>query len=165
MPVTFNADEIFEMAIEIEQNGSAFYREAAQNAKDEDTKKMLLDMAAMEDGHVRTFEEMRKFLTDKEKAETVYDPNNEGALYLQAMADSHGMEGKVSPTQKLTGQETTREVYEIALNAEKESVVFYYGLKEYVSARAGKEKVEAVIKEELSHIRTLLEYLNKLNNE
>ncbi|MHC4843782.1 MAG: ferritin-like domain-containing protein, partial [Planctomycetota bacterium] len=132
MPITFNANEIFEMAIEIEQNGAKFYREAAQNAAEEDTKKMLLDMAAMEDGHIKTFEAMRKELTEKEKADTVFDQYNEGALYLQAMADSHGTEGKVSPTQKLTGQETTKEIYEIALNAEKDSVVFYYGLKGYV---------------------------------
>ncbi|MHC5076741.1 MAG: ferritin family protein, partial [Planctomycetota bacterium] len=59
MPITFNADEIFEMAIEIEQNGAKFYREAAQNAAEEDTKKMLLEMAAMEDGHIKTFEAMR----------------------------------------------------------------------------------------------------------
>jgi len=162
MPITFNADEIFEMAIEIEQNGAKFYREAAQNSTGEDTKKMLLDMAAMEDGHIKTFEAMRKELTEKEKADTVFDPYNEGALYLQAMADSHGTEGKVSPTQKLTGQETTKEIYEIALNAEKESVVFYYGLKGYVSAKAGKDKVEAVIMEELSHIRILLDKINSL---
>jgi rubrerythrin len=163
MPITFNADEIFEMAIEIEQNGAKFYREAAQNAAEEDTKKMLLEMAAMEDGHIKTFEAMRKELTEKEKADTVFDPYNEGALYLQAMADSHGTEGKISPTQKLTGQETTREIYEIALNAEKDSVVFYYGLKGYVSAKAGKDKVEAVIMEELSHIRILLDKINSLN--
>ncbi|MHC4265538.1 MAG: ferritin-like domain-containing protein [Planctomycetota bacterium] len=162
MPITFNADEIFEMAVEIEQNGAKFYREAAQKAAEEDTKKMLLDMAAMEDGHIKTFQAMRKELTEKEKAETVFDPYDEGALYLQAMADSHGTEGKVSLTQKLTGQETAREIYEIALNAEKDSVVFYYGLKGYVSAKAGKDKVEAVIMEELSHIRILLDKLNSL---
>ncbi|MHC5076601.1 MAG: ferritin-like domain-containing protein, partial [Planctomycetota bacterium] len=116
-----------------------------------------------EDGHIKTFEAMRKELTEKEKADTVFDPYNEGALYLQAMADSHGTEGKISPTQKLNGQETTREIYEIALNAEKDSVVFYYGLKGYVSAKAGKDKVEAVIMEELSHIRILLDKINSLN--
>jgi rubrerythrin len=162
MPITFNAAEIFEMAVEIEQNGAKFYREAAKKTADEDTKKMLLDMASMEDGHIKTFQAMRKELTEKEKAKTVFDPYNEGGLYLQAMADSHGTEGKVSPIQKLTGQETIQEILEIALNAEKDSVVFYYGLKSYVSEKAGKDKVEAVIMEELSHIRILLDKLNAL---
>jgi rubrerythrin len=164
MPITFNADEIFEMAIEIEQNGAKFYKEAAQNATEEDIKKMLLDMAAMEVGHIKTFQAMRKELTEKEKVETAFDPYDEGALYLQAMADSHGTEGRVSLTQKLTGQETIKEIIEIALNAEKDSVVFYYGLKGYVSAKAGKDKVEAVIMEELTHIRILLDKLNALKD-
>jgi rubrerythrin len=162
MPITFNADEIFEMAVEIEENGAKFYREAAGKAPDEETQKMLLEMAAMEDGHIKAFENMKHDLTEMEKSETVYDPNNEGALYLQAMADSHGTEGKISLTQKLTGQETIREIIEIALNAEKDSVVFYYGLKDFVSVKAGKNKVEAIIMEELSHIRILLDKLNSL---
>ena len=52
MSITFNADEIFEMAEQIERNGAKFYREAAENASDADVKEMLLSMAAMEDGHV-----------------------------------------------------------------------------------------------------------------
>jgi rubrerythrin len=123
MPITFNADEIFEMAIEIEQNGAKFYKEAAQKASEEETKKMLLDMAAMEVGHIKIFQAMRTELTEKEKAEMAFDPYDEGALYLQAMADSHGTEGRVSLTQKLTGQETIKEIIEIALNAEKDTMV------------------------------------------
>ncbi|GAH47433.1 unnamed protein product [marine sediment metagenome] len=56
MGITFNADEIFEMAEEIERNGAKYYREAAEKASDKKTKQMLLDMAAMEDEHLETFE-------------------------------------------------------------------------------------------------------------
>ncbi|HRS71257.1 MAG TPA: ferritin family protein, partial [Anaerohalosphaeraceae bacterium] len=63
MAITFNADEIFEMAEEIERNGAAFYREAAAKASREDIKKMLLDLAAMEEGHEQTFAQMRKKLS------------------------------------------------------------------------------------------------------
>ena len=34
MPITFNANEIFEMAEEMERNGARFYRKAAENASD-----------------------------------------------------------------------------------------------------------------------------------
>ena len=163
MSITFNADEIFEMAIEIELNGAKFYREAAGNAADAEIKKMLLDMALMEDGHVATFKAMRKELGEQEKEQTVYDPDNEAAMYLQTMADSHGIEGKKSMTEKLTGQESTREILEIALNAEKDSVVFYFGLRGYVSAKAGKDRVEAVIIEEISHITRLNQELAALD--
>ncbi len=163
MAITFNADEIFEMAVEIERQGSAFYSEASEKAQTEDMKKFFKEMAAMENNHVHTFSEMRKELTDTEKTETSYDPQNEAILYLQTMADAKGWEGRISPAKKFTGDESVKEVIEIALNAEKESVVFYYGLKTLVAEGAGRDKVEKIIMEELAHIRTLLEYLKDLN--
>ena len=68
MGITFNADEIFEMAEQIERNGAKFYREAAEKSSDADIKKMLQDLAAMEDGHQLTFSQMRKELSPDEKA-------------------------------------------------------------------------------------------------
>ena len=162
MSITFNADEIFEMAEEIERNGAKFYRQAAANSSEPEIKEMLLDMASMEDGHLKTFKQMRKELSSTDKAEMVYDPDNQAALYLQTMAQSHGYEGRISPRQQLSGNETTKEILEIALNSEKESVVFYFGLKSFVPARAGRDKVEAIIVEELSHITTLLKKLKSL---
>ena len=162
MPITFNADEIFEMAEEMETNGAKFYRKAAQNTSDSQTKQMLLDMADMENGHLKTFQNMREGLSNREKEVTIFDPNNEAALYLQAMADARGYEGKITPCDELTGKETTKEIIEIALNSEKESVVFYFGLKNLVPVKAGRDKVEAIIIEELSHITTLLNELKSL---
>jgi len=162
MSITFNADEILEMAEEIERNGVRFYRKAAQNTSDSQTKQMLLDMADMEDRHLKAFEEMREHLSSQEKGETVYDPGHEAVLYLQAMADSHGYEGKKSPDEELTGNETPKEILEIALNSEKESVVFYSGLKSLVPPKAGRDKVKTVILEELAHIATLHNKLKTL---
>jgi len=162
MPVSFNANEIFEMAEEIERNGAEFYRKAAQKTSDEQIKKMFLDMADMEDGHLRAFQEMRTQLRDSEKEQNVFDPDNQGALYLQTMADAHGYEGRISPLKEFTGEESVKEILEIALNAEKESVVFYYGIRSMVSLKAGRSQVELIINEELSHITTLLKRLKSL---
>ena len=162
MPITFNANEIFEMAEEIERNGAKFYRQAAQNTSDNQTKQMLLDMADMEDGHLKTFEKMREQLSGQEKGWTVFDPDNQSALYLQAMADARGYEGKITPGKELTGSETPKEILETALNSEKESIVFYFGLKGIVPVKAGRDKVETIIIEELSHITTLLNKLKSL---
>jgi rubrerythrin len=150
------------MAEEIERNGAEFYRKAAKNATDKEIKQMLLDMAAMEDGHLKTFEEMRKQLSGQEKGWTVFDPDNRSVLYLQSMADARGYEGKITPTKELTGKETPREILETALNSENESVVFYLSLKELVPVKAGRDKVEEIIMEELSHITTLVKQLRAL---
>lgn len=155
MSITFNADEIFEMAEEIEKNGAKFYRTAAKNTADKKIKQLFLDLAAMEDGHLRTFQEMRKQLSPREKEPLVFDPDNQAAMYLQTMADGHGWEGKKNLSENLSGQESVQDILKIAVNAEKNSVVFYVGLKDCVSQRAGKDKVEAVIKEELGHLAVL----------
>lgn len=162
MPISFNADEIFEMAEEIERNGARFYRKAARTAEDKQVKQMLLDMAVMEDGHLKTFEQMREELGEGQRVSTVFDPDGQSALYLQAMADARGWEGRKSPADELAGRETIKEVLEIALNSEKESVVFYYGLKDLVPVEAGRNKVEDIIIEELGHITDLLNQLKAL---
>ena len=162
MGITFNANEVFEMAEEIERNGAKFYRKAAQNTSDNQTKQMLLDMADMEDGHLAIFQEMREQLNGQEKGWIVFDPDNQSALYLQTMADARGYEGKITPSKELTGSETSKEILETALNSEKESVVFYFGLKSLVPPKAGRDKVEEIIIEELSHITTLLNKLKSL---
>ena len=156
MSITFNADEIFEMAVEIERNGDRFYRDASEKATDDSVRRMLLDMSAMEKEHLAIFEQMRKELRDEHKEATTFDPDNEGVLYLQAMADARGMEGRKSPTEELSGEESLKEIIEIALEAEKESVVFYSGVRSLVPAGKNREKVDEIIKEELSHIRFLL---------
>ena len=162
MSIRFSADEIFEMAEEIERNGAKFYRKAAEGAADNETRRYLLDMAAMEDGHFQTFAEMREQLSDAEREVVTYDPENEAALYLDAMADSHGTEGKKSVTEELTGNESITEIVSIAIGAEKDSVVFYSGLKSLVTDAAGKDKVDKIIAEELSHLASLTNKLKEL---
>jgi rubrerythrin len=162
MPITFNADEIFEIAEQIERSGVKFYRKAADNASDKKTKQMLLDMAEMEAGHLTTFEHMRRHLVRREKEGTVFDPGNEASLYLQTMAKAHGSEGKKSPTEELTGTESIEEIFKIALNAEKDSVIYYFGLRSFVPPKAGRDRVEAIIAEEIEHVTTLNKMLASL---
>lgn len=155
MSITFNAGEIFEMAEQIERNGAKFYREAAANASDADVKEMLLSMAAMEDGHEQTFAQMRKELSAEDKESNVFDPDNEAAQYLQTMADFHGTEGKASSTEKLTGNESVAEVLKIAMQAEKNSIAFYVGIKDLLVTKSGQQKVQAIIIEEMAHVSTI----------
>lgn len=155
MSITFNADEIFEMAEEIERNAAVFYREAAQKAEDSAVKNMLLSLADMEAGHEKTFAQMRRDLKAEEKETLTFDPDNQVAQYLRTMADFHGTEGKVSPTEKLTGRESMTEILKIALQAEKNSIAFYVGIKDMVSSKSAKQRVQAIIIEEMAHVSTL----------
>ena len=162
MSVSFSIDEIFEMAEEIEANGAKFYREAAKKSGDETVSKIFSDLAAMEDGHYEIFKDMRSNLGSEEKEKIQYDPDNEAGFYLQAMANLHGSEGKKDRDTYLTGKETMDEVFRIAVDAEKNSVVFYTALKDLVSG-PGKGKIADIIREELGHLVILQGRLAQLS--
>ncbi len=147
--INFNADEIFEMAEQIERNGAKFYRKAAESIADDD-RDLLLRLAAMEDEHERTFAAMRSELSEDEKTPLTFDPDNEAALYLRAMAD--GKVFKSDPSESLSGNESIQDILKTAIGLEKDSIVFYTSMKELVPKTSGKEKVDAIIKEEIGHI-------------
>ncbi|MHC4326135.1 MAG: ferritin-like domain-containing protein [Planctomycetota bacterium] len=150
MSLPFNADEVFEMAEQIERNGGEFYRAAAE--KFPAVRDILLDLAAMEDEHLKTFTDMRAELSGTELEETVFDPDDQARMYLRAMADGHVFDTKADPAEKLADKDIPQEVLKMAIGGERDSIAFYVGLKEAVSRKAGKEKVEDIIKEEMGHI-------------
>ena len=149
MSYDFNADEIFEMAEQIERNGASFYRKSAESIDDSAGKKLLLDFAAMEDEHEKTFAELRAGLSEKEKTATAFDPEGEAALYLRALADTRVFFEKKIDTSSM------EEILKEAILAEKDSIVFYLGMKEMVPENFGKTKIDAIIKEEMTHIKLL----------
>ncbi len=164
MSITFNPDEIFEMAEQIERNGARFYRDAAAQVPDKTNKAFLESLGEMEDIHLTIFSNMRSELTKNVSEIITYDPDDQGALYLQAMADARGTEGRISVAQPLTGKESLEEILQIALNAEKNSVCFYIGLKNLVPSDSGKEQVDKIIKEEMAHIAILQTKLTALDH-
>jgi rubrerythrin len=158
MGVNFNADEVFEMAEQIERNGAKFYRAAAEKLPS--VQQVMLDLAAMEDEHVKTFADMRAQLSDQ--GPTVFDPDGQAQMYLRVIADGFVFDAEADPVERLKGNETPEDTLKLAIDLEKESIAFYAGLKECVSSKAGRDKVEAIIREEFSHIATLNEQLSAL---
>ncbi len=149
MSYEFNAEEIFMMAAQIERNGAKFYREAAENVSGPENKELLLGLAGMEDEHEKTFQIMRSQLTEKEKEATVFDPAGEAVQYLKALADTRVF------FEKEIELSSMKEILKVAIAAEKDSIAFYLGMKDVVSENRGKQKIEAIIKEEMHHIRIL----------
>lgn len=162
MGIKFSADEIFEMALRIEQNGAAFYRKAASLHGKQHECGFLLKLADMEDAHYKVFANMRSRLPEKDKEETAFDPYGEASLYLEAMADSHGGEGAPSAADALTGRESLQDILRTALGLEERSILFYLGIQKMVARRPGAEQIGKIIREEESHVATLMAELKKL---
>lgn len=149
MAYDFSADDIFKLAEEIERNGAAFYRNAAQFVSTDSQKELLIHLADMEVTHEKIFKALHAELTEKEKAETVFDPDDESALYLKALADMRVFFDKPIDTSSMEN------ILKAAVTAEKDSIVLYLGMKDLVPEKFGQNRIDTIIKEEMGHIRLL----------
>ncbi|GAB4291312.1 MAG: ferritin family protein [Myxococcota bacterium] len=155
MSNNFNADEIFEIAEQIERNGAKFYRRAAEvfKEKNADASKLLVDLAKMEEDHERIFARMRRELSGDEG---VIDAEEEVVSYLHAIADSKIFDLKLELTSFWTGKETIDDIIKKAIGVEKDSIIFYTGMRDVVPEAWGREKLNRIIGEEMRHIGILL---------
>jgi len=159
MSFKFSADEVLQMAERIERNGARFYREAAAREAFRRTQELLLSLAAMEEGHEKAFAEMRSALSAEEREPVVHDPMDEGTLYLRAYADRRIFDAMGDPARDLTGEEREEDILRLGIQAEKDSIVFYTGLKDLVPERLGRDRIDRIIREEMGHFATLTELL------
>ena len=151
MTVTLNALEIFDIAGQIEQNGARFYRRAAEIFRAPEVCKILHELADWENKHQRIFAEMREQLLQSNHRIEPPAPNQ--LLPEARVMAVFGI--KQDPADELNGRESKTEILEKAIEKEKDSIVFYSGLKDFTSARDAQDKIDTIIKEELHHIRIL----------
>jgi rubrerythrin len=160
MTVTFNAYEVFEIAEQIERNGINFYIKAAELFDDSETCQMFLRLAEWEKQHEQTFARMKEQLSEKDRQQNTPEPDD-------LLPDPRVMAGmavfgiRSEPAEELRGRQNRTDILRRAVEKEKDSIVFYHGLKEFIPAKADKEKIDDIIKEEMKHIVTLNQSLKE----
>lgn len=155
MSISFNALEVFEIAERIERNSANFYLKAAEGVSDENLRGVLLSLAEFEKEHERCYINMRKQISTREWNLTTFDPENQMSLYLRKIADSNVFIPQKDPAEQLKNKGTARDIINYAIGAEKDSIIFYLGLKNYIPSTKGKNKVDEIINEEMNHITEL----------
>lgn len=156
MGARFSINDVFDMAEQMEKKGEEFYRQMAQRADDPQLQDTLDHLADMEVMHARLFAKMRKDLSGRENTARIFDPHNEAAQYLRSYID-----GEVSFEHDFKGDRVA-DILESAIESEKDTVIFYLGIKEAVPDELGKDKIDRIISEEMMHIRIITQELNKL---
>jgi rubrerythrin len=150
----YNISEVFEIAEQIERNGYSFYQKAADIAVDESAKKFLLDLASMEMDHENLFIEMKKKFTAGEM-ESPFDGDNIALSYLQAMVDGDVFINIKPSDNLLKGDETVAEIRKLAIEFEKNTVVYFLSLRNALTSEEDKMKIEKLVNEEIQHIAIL----------
>lgn len=160
MGVRFNANEVLEMAIQIERNGREFYRLAAELQNDSDLRHQLNSLSQMEAIHEKLFSRMKNELEAVFVQE--FDPEDDAVRYLQSLVRGVVFD-RTNPNAVLDGAHTTAEVLTTAVTLEKDSIVFYLGIRDLVPEHLGRDRIEDIIREEQRHVVQLSERLSTLS--
>ncbi|PIQ89106.1 MAG: hypothetical protein COV72_04745 [Candidatus Omnitrophica bacterium CG11_big_fil_rev_8_21_14_0_20_42_13] len=153
-----SAGEIIEIAIQIEKNGRDFYLELETNTKDIKAKEVFKFLAEEEKGHISAF---KSILDSVEKNEPKGLFSEEYFAYMNALASGHVF------TQKDKGREIAKkinsflEAVDMSIGFEKDSIIFYEGVKKFIYEH-DKKVVDEIIKQEQAHFKKLSEVKNYL---
>jgi rubrerythrin len=156
-----NAEDVFAMAVRIEENGVAFYKGVAAITEAADTRKLFEDLAQMESGHITAFKMLRSQLPASFPSDAVWDPEGLAESYLQATADTH-IFTKESAQNRLKNVKTPFDAVTMALLFERDSVAFFLGMKEILPDPNGRSEIDKLIQAEMDHIRMLSACLREL---
>ena len=160
MDEALSVDEVLEVAEQIERNGAKFYRCAAALCEDPNISALFVQMGQWEARHVQVFKEMRTCLSKRKW--DIGDLGTDRAPSARALAGLAIFSRSAGPGEGLTGRETRAEVFRKAIEKEKESIVYYAGLKDFVPTQRERQTVEDIIQEEMKHVRILMQSLERL---
>lgn len=153
MSPAFNAEEILEVAVQIERTGAAYYRRAASFVNDPVAKNMLIELADMEDGHEILFENLRA--NPETLSEVLGDPGGDIALYLQAFADGQVFPKDLDLVSALGPDLDIDDVLRQGITMELKSIAFYQGIKDSLPTGTDNDKLDRIILEERKHVTSL----------
>jgi rubrerythrin len=154
----FQAADIVELAMQVEKSGEAFYRAVAGKAQSSKSRELFEYLADQEVMHHKVFSKLSStvqdnpFMTDEE-----WDLYMD---YLNGTVQSAFFEG---PDKALALAETVtdeRQAINMAIGFEKETLLFFYELRERIP-EADRSYVEKIVDEEKRHIRRLADMLSE----
>jgi len=158
MSISFSVSELISIAISIERRGVAFYDIMTKSIGNDVARDVFKYLADMERQHIQIFQAM---LNEADKYQPSETYPGEYAGYLQALVDSAVFTDDLVTSEMTTRVESDIEAMELAISAEKDSILFYYEMKE-IMPRQAHPTVNKIISEEKSHLRELSELKKKL---
>jgi len=147
----FAGSEVVEMGIQIEINGRDFYTALVPKFKDRKTAEVFTYLAQEEERHIETF---RKILDSVNRYEPSEAYPGEYFAYLFALAGSYVFTQKdqgAAIAKKIVNEQ---EAIDTGIRFEKDSILFYEGMKKVVPAHDGKT-LDILITQEQNHLRKL----------
>lgn len=158
MSISFSGSELINIAIGVEGRGIVFYDVMAKSTQNDAAREVFNYLADMEREHIEIFKGM---LEEADKFQIPADESGQYTAYLRALVDSAVFSDDLVTSEMAAQAESDTAALELAVRAEKDSILFYYEMKEVMPQRA-QATVDKIIAEEKSHLRQLTELKKKL---
>lgn len=157
----FNDTEALKISREIELRGADIYARALRIAKKPDVRQMLDHLRKEELEHAALFEHLSCEALSDDTAQENYAP--EAAMFLSAFAAEIAFPGGLMKLAGDKGLDDPRVVLEEAIQAEKNSILFY---TEVIAASHNdklKKYLGDIVQEERGHLMGLMMQLQDMN--
>jgi len=151
--VSFDASDVLEFAIRIEENGAAFYLSAMRIADSEEVKQTFARLADEEMNHKKVFGRILASFGENTPPESY--PGEYG-VYLRNYIDNTAIFVNELLDTELRLVNNTPSALDFALRREQDSILYYHEIKRIVPARQH-AAVELIIEEERRHFSILSE--------
>jgi rubrerythrin len=155
----FEASDIVEVAIRIEENGANFYRYAVQLAGNEETKRLFQRLADEEVVHQHTF---TKILAGMEQSLPPEGYDGEYAAYLHNYVDNRLVFTTDELAVELVKIKNQASALDFAIQRELDSIHYYREMRELLPVNQ-RGAIEQIIEEEKRHFKILSEMKAKYN--
>lgn len=149
----FEASDIVEMAIRIEENGANFYKYAEQIAGQEEVKNLFAHLATEELSHKKVFEAI---FAEIDKFSIAESYEGEYCAYLRDYVDNNIIFTKEAMDKELSQVKNTLSALDFAIKRELDSVFYYNEIKRFVIP-AQHSILDQIINEERKHFTRLSE--------
>ena len=154
----FAGSEIVELGIQVEKNGRDFYNALVKQSKIQKARDTFKYLAGEEEKHIAVF---RKILDSVHKYEPPETYPGEYFAYMNALASDYIFTQKDKGGEIAKRTRSDKEAIVLGIGFEKDSILFYEGMKKVVPEYDHKI-VNNLIEQEQSHLRQLSDLKNKL---
>jgi len=153
----FSGSEVIELGIEIEKNGRDFYRVLATSSKNESSRSVFSKLSGEEEKHIKVFQK----LLEKSGGEDSGQPySEEYNAYMQTLVSETVFTQKDKGRNIASGVGSEKEALDLGIGFEKDSILFYQGIKKAVP-QYDLKIIDELILEEEHHLGLLWELKNK----
>ena len=151
----FSLKDIIDIAVQIEKNGERVYRNAAQKIKNPSLRFLLQGLADEEAGHAKWFETLIDTVAG------TGDFQEQEKMGRALLKNAVGDQSFTLEDADFSSMETIEDLLELAIEFEKDTVLFYGMLQPLIEDQKTLEQLHAIIQEEENHARRLKEMLSE----